>query len=366
MGDDALTKRPAEEALDEARAVRTGEELDVEAVDAWLKQRLPGLSGLPEVTQFPRGASNLTYLLRYPEHELVLRRPPRGTKAHSAHDMGRERRMLSALKPVYPVVPEVVAFCDDPAVLGCEFYLMERLRGIILRKDPPPGLTLTPVSTRRLCTTVLDQQIALHAIDVASHPELAALGKGAGYVRRQVAGWSRRFRKARTDNVTDFESVMAWLDAEQPADVASCVIHGDFRFDNVVLAAEEGSDDLRVVGVLDWEMATIGDPLMDLGSSLAYWVEAGDEPQWQIARQQPTHLPGMLTRDEVVTTYAEKSGRAVERFDFYLVFGLFRLAVIVQQIYYRYHHGQTRDPRFAHWHLLVNYLDQRCQRLIAG
>jgi aminoglycoside phosphotransferase (APT) family kinase protein len=261
-------------------------------------------------------------------------------------------------------VPEVVAFCDDPAVLGCEFYLMERLRGIILRKDLPPQLSLTPQATRRLCTTVLEQQIALHAIDVAAHPELAALGKGEGYVRRQVTGWSQRFRKARTDNVTDFESVMAWLDAEQPADVASCVIHGDFRFDNVVLAPAAKGDELRVVGVLDWEMATIGDPLMDLGSSLAYWVEAGDEPPWQIARQQPTHLPGMLTRDEVVTYYGARSGRSVQGFDFYLVFGLFRLAVIVQQIYYRYHHGQTQDARFAQWHLLVDYLEQRCRRLI--
>ena len=341
-------------------AIRTGEELDAAAIDAWLKPRCPGLEGLPEVTQYSGGASNWTYRLKYPGHDLVLRRPPAGTKAKSAHDMRREFHVQSALAPVYPYVPGMVGLCDDPAVLGCDFYVMRRIPGLILRGNLPKGMELDPATARRLAFSVIDRLVELHRVD----PEAAGLtplGKGPGYARRQIAGWSDRYRKARTWNVPRFEAVTTWLERNAPDDVGTCVIHGDFRLDNVVL---DPADPARVVGVLDWEMATLGDPLMDLGNSLAYWVEAGDDPVGRAIRRQPTHLPGMPTRREVVSYYLGRMGLAEVDFTLYEVYGLFRLAVIAQQIYYRYHHGQTKNPAFRRFWLLAHYLEWRCGRLL--
>ena len=362
--------------VDRAGRVREGEELDAAKVDAFLKARIPGLEGSPEIGQFARGASNLTYLLRYPGRDLVLRRPPFGHKAKGAHDMLREARVMRALAPAYPVVPEVLAVGDDPSVMGCDFFVMERIAGIIPRQELPAGLGLDAARTRRLCLNVIDKLVELHSIDPAAPlclgrgagsegpSTLLSLGKGEGYVERQVTGWSRRYRDARTDDVPDFEAVMAWLAANRPArEVAIRAIHGDFRFDNVVLDA---ADPLRVIGVLDWEMATLGDPLMDLGNSLAYWVEAGDDEYFRATRRQPTNAPGMLTRDEVVARYAARTGLPVANFGFYLTFGLFRVAVIVQQIWRRYRDGATKDPQFAAFGPLVTYLDMRCRRQIDG
>lgn len=346
--------------MDEPALVRPGEELDVARVDAAIKSVIPGLSGMPEIREFPHGASNLTYLVRYPERELILRRPPFGYKAKSAHDMRREVTLTSALRPFYPCAPAVVAFFDDPQILGCDFYVMERIRGLIVRRDLPPELHLTQEDARQLCGALLDKLIELHQVDYRA-AGLEGIGKGAGYVQRQIAGWSDRYRKSRTPDVGDFEQVMGWLRRNMPAgESAICVVHNDFRFDNVVLNPD---DPFQIVGVLDWEMATIGDPLMDLGNMLAYWVEPGDDDFFQKTRCQPTHLPGMFSRDEVRDYYARKTGLRVDNFDFYAVYGLFRLAVIVQQIYYRYFHGQTRNPQFAHFGQMASYLEQRCLRL---
>jgi len=340
--------------------MRAGEELDVAKVDAWLRSQVPGLAGAPEVTQYPGGASNWTYRLRYDSLDLVLRRPPEGTKAKSAHDMGREHRIQKALRPVFPFVSEMIAFCEDRSVIGCEFYVMRRLDGVILRKNPPADLALTPDQTRQLCLNMVDTLIALHRVDVRAKG-LEDLGRGAGYTRRQVEGWSDRYRRARTWNVPRFERVMSWLAAHTPDDVATCLIHNDFRFDNLVL---DQGDPTRIVGVLDWEMATLGDPLMDLGNALAYWVEADDDFFIRSLRRQPTHLPGMLTRAEVVEHYARKTGRRTDNWAFYEAFGLFRLAAIAQQIYYRYQQGQTRNPAFRNFWLFVSYLGWRCGRVI--
>jgi aminoglycoside phosphotransferase (APT) family kinase protein len=358
--------------LDRAGSVRSGEELDAERVDAFLKSRIAGLEGAPQIHQFARGASNLTYLVSYAGRDLVLRRPPFGHKAKGAHDMGREVRVMRALKPFYGVVPTVLAHGDDASVMGCEFYVMERIAGLIPRQDLPPELGLGPQETRRLCRAVIDKLIELHRIDPAqpapataadAPPPLLSLGRGEGFVQRQLDGWSRQFRDARTDDVGDFEPVMAWLAHKRPPrEVAVRVVHGDFRFDNVVL---DPADPCRVIGVLDWEMATLGDPLMDLGNALAYWVQADDDAYFRRTRRQPTDAPGMLTRAEVVAHYAAGTGLAVANFDFYAVFGIFRLAVIVQQIWRRYREGATRDPQFAAFGPLVNYLEQRCTNAIA-
>ncbi len=355
-----MTEQLTSEVLDQAVAVRTGEALDLSAIDRYLKGNIEQLEGEPKVQQFPGGASNLTYLVQYENRDLILRRPPFGTVAKSAHDMVREAKVIQSLQPVYPYVPEILAICDDHSVIGCDFYVMSRFVGIIPRQDLPKGLSLTEQDTRKLCTNVIDKLIDLHSIN-PEQAGLGTIGKGEGYVARQISGWSDRYRKAMTDNATGFETVMTWLDEKQPKDIANRIIHNDFRFDNVVLNPD---NPFEVIGVLDWEMATLGDPLMDLGNSLAYWIEADDEPQMQFMRRQPTHLKGMFTRQQVVDYYMERTGFEVACFDFYEIYGLFRLAVIIQQIYYRFHHGQTKDKRFENFIHAANYLEQRCMKLI--
>jgi aminoglycoside phosphotransferase (APT) family kinase protein len=345
--------------LDEAGEVRDEDRLDAGNLDAFLKQRVADLQGPPAIRQFPGGASNLTYLISYGERELVLRKPPAGVKAKSAHDMLREARVIAALKPHYPFVPTVLASCDDHAVLGSDFYVMERLRGIILRSDLPAGLSLDKPGVRRLCLNFIDRLVELHQVDV-SQPDVAAIGKGEGYIGRQVSGWSQRWRQALTKDTDPAEDVMLWLAEKQPAcETAICVIHNDYRFDNVVLDSA-----FDIIGVLDWEMTTLGDPMMDLGGSMAYWVQADDEPMFHTLRRQPSHVPGMLTRREVVTYYGERSGWRVDSFDFYEVFGLFRLMVILQQIYRRFVLAQTTNPRFADFGVAAAYLGRRCRNLM--
>jgi aminoglycoside phosphotransferase (APT) family kinase protein len=331
--------------------VREEDRFDVARMQQWL-QPFIGVDVLPEVQQFRSGASNLTYLLQYPDRELVLRKPPAGMKAASAHDMKREFLIQSRLQPVYPLVPSMIALCDDQSVMGSDFYVMERVVGDIFRRDVPEGVTAGDVSV--MADSLINGLVQLHAVDASI---LAELNKGPGYVQRQVEGWSKRYRNALTDDVPNGEKVMAWLEANRADDVASCVIHGDWRIDNVVFDLKQA----RIVGVLDWELATVGDPLMDLGSALAYWVDRDDEPAFAALRRQPSHLPGMPTRDEFVAKYLEKSGVRCDDFTFYEVFGLFRLAVIIQQIWARYVAGQTTNPAFAGFGDAVNTLINRAE-----
>jgi aminoglycoside phosphotransferase (APT) family kinase protein len=350
-----------------AGEVRSEDAFDVPAVAAWLRAHSTdptGLDGVPQVRQFTGGASNLTYLLRYATRDLILRRPPAGTKSAGSHDMHREHDLQVALAPAFPQVPRMVAMCDDEAVIGSPFYVMQRVPGTILRQDIPDDLGLDRAGVATLCDRAIDTLVALHSVDVAA-TGLDRYDRGPGFVARQVAGWSERFRRARTEDVGDFEAVMAWLDAHQPADLPHVPVHNDFRFDNLVLAAD---DPTRIVAVLDWELATVGDPLMDLGSSLAYWVQADDDATFQLFRRQPTNAPGMRTRRGFVERYAELRGLSVtpEQWTFYEVFGLFRLAVIAQQIHYRFFHQQTTNPAFAIMGPAVLYLEGRCRGLLAG
>jgi aminoglycoside phosphotransferase (APT) family kinase protein len=345
--------------VDQPGELRAEDKFDTGAVHEWLSSHVDGLAGLPEVRQYPGGASNLTYLLRYPGRELILRRPPVGRKARSAHDMKREFRVQRQLRPVFQYVPNVLALCEDDAVIGSDFYVMDRIEGIVLRRDLPPGMELPPERARALALGVIDRLIELHQVD----PEaagLADLGKGAGYVERQVRGWSERFRAAHTENVPDFNEVMDWLAAHQPGDVRICVIHNDYRFDNMVLDPQT----LAVLGILDWEMATLGDAMMDLAGMTAYWIQADDDTIAQLSRKQPSHLPGMPTRKEIVDYYCDRTGLRVADWRFYEVFGAFRLAVIMQQIYYRYHHGQTHNPAFKDLWTYAGYLESRCRQAI--
>ena len=345
---------------DAARPPRPGEEIDLARLEAYLKEAIPGLEGRLEVLQFPSGHSNLTYLLRVGETEMVLRRPPRGKKPKSGHDMHREWVMLTALYGHYPV-PRPLAYCDDPAVLGAPFFVMERIQGLILRRDLPPDLSLSPTEVRGLCERLIDAHRRLHSLDYRALG-LSDFGHPEGYVRRQVEGWARRYRDARTPNVPDFEEVIAWLEAHMPPERGAAIIHNDYRFDNVVFDPA----DYHVVGVLDWELATIGDPLMDLGASLAYWVEADDPPEMQAIRLGPTNAPGALTRREVVQRYIADTDLTADDLRFYFVYGLFRLAGIAQQIYYRYYHGQTKDERFRHFDQAVAGLERAARRAMEG
>jgi aminoglycoside phosphotransferase (APT) family kinase protein len=341
-------------AIDSPRAVRPGEEIDAAALAVWLKPRLPGVEGPLAVEQFPGGHSNLTYLLRFDgrgnrgDRELVLRRPPVGSRVKTAHDMGREHRVLSRLHAAYPKAPRALLHCDDPAVIGAPFYLMERVRGVILRRQTAPeGIDLGPERMRAISEAAVDGLADLHAVDYRA-AGLEDLGHPEGYAARQVAGWTERWRKSRTDDVPDLDRAAAWLAAnlplESPRESGAALIHNDYKYDNLVLHSE---DPTRMVAVLDWEMATIGDPLMDLGTSLGYWMDPDDVPELRLLPAGPTTLPGNLRRGEVVERYAARSGRDVSRILFYYVYGLFKIAIIAQQIYYRYRQGLTRDARFA-------------------
>lgn len=348
--------------IDQAKAPREGEELDVAKLEQWLRDSLPEIKGEVEIAQFPGGASNLTYLVSVGDTELVLRRPPFGANIASAHDMGREYRVLSRLNAVFPQAPEPLAYCDDEDVMGAPFYVMRRIKGIILRRELPKDLGLDETGHRTLSENLIDTLFNLHHVDYEA-AGLNELGKPAGYVERQVRGWDGRWEKALTKDVKDAPDVRQWLADKQPGESGFVgIIHNDYKFDNVILDPRQPTD---IIGVLDWEMATLGDPLMDLGCAMSYWVQADDPQPLQMARMGPTNEPGMPTRAELVARYADKAGMRLYNFDFYYVFGLFRLAVIVQQIYKRFYDGKTQDKRFAVFGHMAMLLNQTAAGVIA-
>ena len=344
---------PAKDSPRDTVAVRDGEAVDAEALRAWLASALPETvpaGARLEIRQFPSGFSNLTYRVNVTtEHGIrayVLRRPPRGVKPGIAHDMGREHDLLAALQPLGIPVPRAIARCDDVGVIGAPFYLMEHVDGVILRGSLPGELQHVPDAAETVAVLshrFVETLAQLHSVDV-SHGPLSMLGKPEGYVQRQVQGWTRRWHASRTDDVPDIDRVAAWLEANRPPERGVALVHNDFKHDNLVL--DRGT--LRqVIAILDWEMATIGDPLMDLGTALAYWVEAGDAPVFRSLGLGVTALPGNFTRAELVRAYGIASGRDVSDAPFYYAFGLFKVAVIAQQIYARHVQGLTADPRFG-------------------
>lgn len=337
----ASEEAPSGELEDRPRTVRAAEQLDNAALGAYLARELGGGEAV-SIEQFPGGHSNLTYLVRHGAHEYVLRRPPVGSKVKTAHDMGREVAVLSKLAPIWPLAPRVLAYCPDESVLGAPFYLMERRRGVILRKELPAGLSLTPEDASRLCGLLVEALAALHSVDYVA-AGLGDFGKPAGYVERQVRGWTERYTASQTDDIAAITMVAQWLDANRPTDGAPRLIHNDFKFDNVIFDRSL----TRITGVLDWEMSTIGDPLMDLGTALSYWVQVDDPAPLQLIRFGLTTVPGMWPRDEVARRYLAATGRSATSLVFYYAFGLFKTAVVAQQIYYRYAKGLTKDPRFA-------------------
>jgi aminoglycoside phosphotransferase (APT) family kinase protein len=340
--------------LDTPGPVRPGEELNVASLEVYLTQCLPDVAGPLTVEQFPSGYSNLTYLLRIGAQEFVLRRPPFGNQVKTAHDMGREYRVLSKLSAVYPPAPRPYFYCDDTAILGAPFYVMERRRGVVLRHVTTPALSIDPPTAWRLGEALIDNLALLHSLDYQA-AGLADLGKPEGYVARQVTGWVGRYTNARTDPLPEMDRIAQWLTDHMPAGSDAALIHNDYKYDNLVL---DPADLTRIVAVLDWEMATIGDPLMDLGTTLGYWVQADDPAPMHANIVGPTAVSGSLTRQELVVRYADKTGRDVSGVVFYYCFGVYKIAVIIQQIYARYVRGHTRDARFEHLNERVAALAQ--------
>lgn len=322
--------------------VRQGEQPDASALAAYLQM------GDIEIAQFPNGHSNLVYLVRAGGQEYVLRRPPLGPVAPKAHDMAREYRVLHAVHPYFPEAPRVVLLCEDVSVIGSAFFLMERRHGVVVRETVPPeweGFPACPFPayTRLASEAFVDCLVRLHNVDINA-PELRGLGKPEGFVARQVLGWTERWQRAKTEEMPQMDRVAEWLRERIPPSPQPTLVHNDFKLDNIMLAPEAD----RVTAVLDWEMATLGDPLADLGLTLCYWA----------ATPCLTTGPGWFTRDEFVEHYARRTGRDMTHLPYHEVLGIFKLAVILQQIYFRFRQGQTTDQRFRHF-------DQRVRGLVS-
>ena len=326
--------------LDQPSSIRTGEELNQEKLAVYLNEH--GIAKEVSIQQFPSGYSNLTYLIQAEKQEYILRRPPFGANIKSAHDMEREYNVLSLLRKAgFTKSPEPVLLCSDENVIGAKFYLMKRLNGVILRNRVPKGMTIEPATFHQLSKAAVDQLVQLHQLDIKSSG-LDQLGKPEGYVQRQVEGWTKRYFNAQTDDIAAMNEAADWMQKNIPASAKASLIHNDYKYDNLVL----NPDDLtEIKAILDWEMATIGDPLMDLGTTLAYWAEANDSDA--LKPFNLTWMPGNMTRHEMAQYYAEKSQTNIDNIIFYYVFGSFKVGVICQQIYYRYKQGHTQDPRFA-------------------
>ncbi len=331
--------------------IRPGEGFNFAALEDYLRLHLPE-ECLPEperersrfaVEQFPGGHSNLTYLIRFGSREFVLRRPPFGPVAPTAHDMPREYRVLSLVHPVFHLAPKPFFLCEDESVIGAPFYLMERRQGIVVRRDIPPQIGDDLEVRRQVSKSLIDTLADLHAVDVLS-TGVHQIGKPSGFLERQIRGWRGRWDRSKTSDVPEVDAVTQWLLERIPGSPEVTLVHNDFKLDNIMLDCE---DPTRVVAILDWEMCTVGDPLVDLGLLLCYWPESNDPDARRESISAVTTLPGWMKREELVRCYAARTGRDVSMIHYYEAFAIFKVAVVVQQIYFRYERGQTQDARFA-------------------
>ncbi|WP_297762031.1 phosphotransferase family protein [uncultured Muriicola sp.] len=326
------------------KPVRKGEELNEKDLKRFLQSHGLIHDEKSEMTvgQFQNGYSNLTYQLNIEEKEYVLRRPPFSAPKRG-HDMGREFKVLDSLHKVFNKTPKVYAYTEDPKILGVPFYIMEKVEGIILTTREASERKLNPSEFRTISDTWLDTFVELHELDYRA-AGLESLGRPKGYVARQVTNWGRQYMAAATEDVPSAKKVMAWMEEHQPRQYSYSLVHNDYKYDNVVFSDTQWN---RIVAILDWEMCTLGDPLMDLGTSLGYWTSANDAEIMKQGLPSPTVMEGNPSRTDIVQQYALKSGRNIDNLTFYFVYGLFKIAVIAQQIYYRFKHGHTTDKRFA-------------------
>ena len=340
--------------IDRPSPIRKGEELNTTALKEYLGEVLHAADSI-YIEQFPSGYSNLTYFIKAGNDEYVLRRPPFGADIKSAHDMKREFTVLSKLFPVFPLVPEPIHYCEDQSILESDFFLMKRVQGVILRSSPPKNLSLTPQLMQSLSQNCMDKLIELHKLDIKS-TGLDELGKAEGYAKRQVEGWTRRYENSKTDKLPGMEELADWLLKNIPEDNPPCMIHNDYKYDNIVLNVDRPDE---IISILDWEMATIGDPMMDLGTSLAYWTEIGDPQALRLFNL--TWMPGNMNRGEILNYYQEQTGSEAKNVIFYYTYACFKLGVICQQIYARYKKGLTNDIRFAGLIGVVNAMRTKWQ-----
>jgi aminoglycoside phosphotransferase (APT) family kinase protein len=331
------------ETHDDTIPVRADERFDEARLAEYLRGKLPGTERSLVVRQFGGGAANLTYLLDYATHAYVLRRPPQGPVAKSAHDMNREYKVLSVLHQAFPYAPRAYLYCDDREIIGADFLIMERRHGIVVRREIPDQYAAQAEAPRRMSLALIDALADLHAVDYAAIG-LAGLGRPDGFIERQIEGWYRRWQAAKTEDLAEMEAVYQWLKNHVPSSTHVSLVHNDYKLDNIMLAADDPS---RIVAIFDWDMCTLGDPLSDMGALLAYWSEPTDPRYLESISMMPTGDLGFPTRAELIERYAEKSGRSVQDISFYHTLGLFRLVVIIAQIYIRYLRGQTHDQRFA-------------------
>jgi len=324
-------------------APRPGEELDADAVGRYLEGKIPGAQGTPEIWQFPGGHANLTYLVAYPSARYVLRRPPHGDIPASAHDMGREYRVLSVLYKGFAPAPRAFLYCEDKTVVGAAFFIMERKDGVVVRREVPErfGGGKDPAANRKLSTVMMDTLADFHAVDYRA-VGLEALGKPDGFLARQVSGWTARWERAKTKDLQVARDVVAWLESHMPASPVPTLVHNDWRLDNMAVRADDPG---TAAAVYDWDMCTLGDPLTDLGTLMSVWYEAGET--FAFLSSMPSQAPGFMTRAEAIERYGQRSGRDVSQMPYYYVFGLFKMAVVVQQLYFRWHQGQTKDDRMS-------------------
>lgn len=333
-------------------AVRSGEELDVAALANYLRGKIESADGI-RVAQFPKGHSNLTYLVEAGGREYVLRRGPLGPVPPKAHDMAREYRILAAIHPHFPEAPGVFHLCEDTALMGAVFFLMERRRGLVLRDSIPGEILRTSDYPQRISEAFIGCLVRLHKIDVVK-TGLLALGKPEGFLERQVEGWAERWLRAKTSEIPAMDEVIGWLRERRPASGAPTLVHNDYKLDNLMLPFDSVD---RIEAVLDWEMTTVGDPLADLGLTLCYWLVDG------LNGPSVTQQPGWYSREQLVNRYAELSGRDVSQIGYHEVLGVFKLAVILQQIYFRFRRGQTADRRFEKFDEQVEALIHRAAEL---
>jgi len=342
--------------------VRRSERIDAESLHVFLKRQFPDLpEGKLELTQFSAGHSNLTYCLKIADFEVVLRRPPLGPVAKKAHDMKREFTILSALHPFLAVVPKPYVYVEDTSIIGSDFFLMERKKGIVLDTHFPKGIEHNEQLARQISEKMVDSLVALHAIPY-QETKLKEMVKPDGFMERQVQGWIERYDKAKTAQYAEVEALTTWLKKHIPTNSEATIIHYDYKLNNAMFS----NDFSEMIGLFDWEMTTVGDPLADLGVAMSYWMHADDPKMLLYALGEPpvTILPGFYTRQEFIQRYAEKSGRDVSAIDYYITFAYFKLAVICQQIYYRYANGQTKDDRFAQMDKMVAALIQQASKAI--
>lgn len=341
--------------------VRADESFNEQRVADYLAGQLPGTDQPLRVRQFGGGAANLTYLLDYGSHQYVLRRPPLGPVPPKAHDMNREHRVLSVLYQAFPQAPRSFLFCEDLAIIGAPFHVMERRHGVVVRRSIPAPYAGMADAPQRMCAALVDTLADLHAVDYAALG-LERHGRPQGFIRRQIEGWYGRWMKAKLEDVPVMESVYGWLQENQPPEPSPVLLHNDYKLDNVMLAADDPG---RIVAVFDWDMSTLGDPLSDVGALLAYWTLPADPPHFQALAMMPVD-ERFFSREELVQRYAQRSGRDVSRIRFYHALSLFRVTVIIAQIYVRYHRGQTQDERFAAFGPVIPHIAQAAYDVALG